>query len=228
MQNAEEELKQYRQQIYKDVVFLMNTRLKLLKEFADTKNRLAWNSVLGGLSSVLWDSLFDNLIVTLSWLYSSSSRDKRSLIWYLNQVKANTKKFSADEIDNQLKRIDEIKDVIEKVKTVRDKWVGHRDPIAFNNPEQFSEDYKINLNEFETLIHVAEEIIAEHFGRFEDAHPIFDLPINGIDLLVKGENSRVDIIRFGEKVVLSRRKPDFEEQKNNAVDELLNKHNLNY
>jgi len=37
MQNPEEELKQYRQQIYKDVVFLMNTRFKLLKEFADGK-----------------------------------------------------------------------------------------------------------------------------------------------------------------------------------------------
>lgn len=228
MQNAEEELKQYRQQIYKDVVFLMNTRLKLLKEFADTKNRLVWNSPLGGLSSVLWDSLFDNLIITLSWLYSSSSRDKRSLIWYLNQVKVNTKKFSDDEIDNQFKRIEKIKDIIEKVKIVRDKWVGHRDPVAFNDPEKFSQDYKINLNELETLIRIAEEIINEHFGRFEDTAVLFDLPIHGIDLLVKGENSRVDIIRFAEKIVLSRRKPDFEEQKNNAVDEILNKHNLNY
>lgn len=228
MQNPEEELKQYRQQIYKDVVYLMNTRLKLLKEFADGRNQLVWNSPLAGLSSVLWDSLFDNLIVTLSWLYSSASRDKRSLIWYLNKVKDNTDKFSDDEIDNQLKRIEETKDIIEKVKTVRDKWVGHRDPIAFNDPEKFLQDYEINLNELEASIRIAEKIISEHFGRFDDSHPIFDLPINGIDLLVKGENSRVDIIRFAEKIVLSRRKPNFEEQKNNAVEQLLNNHNLNY
>lgn len=228
MQNAEEELRQYRQQIYKDVVFLMNTRLKLLKEFADTKNRLVWSSPLGGLSSVLWDSLFDNLIITLSWLYSSSNRDRRSLIWYLNQVKVNTKKFSDDEIDDQLKKIEKIKDTIEKIKIVRDKWVGHRDPVAFNDPEKFSQEYKVNLSEFETLIRIAEEIINEHFGRFEDAEVLFDLPIHGIDLLVKGEKSRVDILHFAEKIVLSRRKPDTEEQKNNAVNEILNKHNLNY
>lgn len=228
MQNAEEELKHYRQQIYKDGVFLMNTRLKLLKEFADTKNRLVWNRPMGSLSSVLWDSLYDNLIVTLSWLYSSSSRDKRSLIWYLNQVRANTKKFSDDEINSHFRKIEEIKDVIEKVKTIRDKWVGHRDPVAFNDPEKFSQNYTINLNEFETLIRVAEEIINEHFGRFEETTVLFDLPIHGIDLLVQGETSRVDIIRFAERVVLSKGKSDFEEEKNNAINELLNKHKLNY
>ena len=228
MQNPEEELKQYRQQIYKDVVFLMNTRLKLLKEFTDNKNTLAWNSPLAGLSSVLWDSLFDNLIVTLSWLYSSASRDKRSLIWYINKVKENTDKFSDDEINNQFGKIEEVVDIIKKVKTVRDSWVGHRDPSAFNDPEKFLQDYEINLNELEALIKIAEEIINEHFGRFEDTAVLFDLPIHGIDLLVKGENSRVDIIRFAEKIILSRKKSDFEEQKNNAVDELLNKHNLNY
>ncbi len=228
MQNPQEELKQYRQQIYKDVVFLMNTRLKLLKELSDTKNLLVWRSPLGSLASVLWDSLFDNLIVTLSWLYSSASRDKRSLIWYLNKVKENMSEFSDEEIDNQIERINEIADIIDKVKTVRDKWVGHRDPVAFNDPESFLQTYNVNLNELETLIRCAEKIINEHFGRFEDSHVIFDLPINGIDLLVKGESSRVDIIRFAEKIILSRRKPDFEEQKNIAVDELLNKHNLNY
>ena len=228
MQNPEEELRQYRQQIYKDVVFLMNTRLKLLKEFTDANNRLVWKSPLGGLSSVLYDSLFDNLIVTLSWLYSPANRDKRSLVWYLNQVKANTDKFSSDEIDDQLKKIESVADIIDRVKTVRDKWVGHRDPIAFNNPKDFMDMNNIQIADFESLIRLAEEIINEHFGRFEDAHLIFDLPINGIDLLVKGENSRVDIIRFAEKIVLSRRKPNFEEQKNSAVEELLEKHNLFY
>ena len=228
MQNPEEELKQYRQQIYKDVVFLMNSRLKLLKEFADEENRLAWKSPLGSLSSILWDSLFDNLIITLSWLYSSSGRDKRSLIWYLNKVKENTNKFSDEEIYSQFEKINKVADTIDKVKTVRDRWIGHRDPVAFNDPENFLQSYNVNLGELEVLIRTAEEIINEHFGRFEDAHVIFDLPINGIDLLVKGESSRIDIIRFAEKIVLSRRKPNFEEQKNNAVEELLNKHNLNY
>lgn len=200
----------------------------MLKEFAEGKNTLAWNSPLAGLSSVLWDSLFDNLIVTLSWLYSSSSRDKRSLIWYINKVKENTDKFSDDEIKDQFGKIEEVADIIKKVKTVRDSWVGHRDPIAFNDSENFLQDYEINLNELEALIRTAENIISEHFGRFDDSHPIFDLPINGIDLLVKGENSRVDIIRFAEKLFLSRKKSDFEGQKNNAIDELLNKHNLNY
>ncbi len=223
MQNPEEELKQYRQQIYKDVVFLMNTRLKLLKEFADSKNQLVWNSPLGSLSSVLWDSLFDNLIVTLSWLYSSASRDKRSLVWYINKVKENTDKFSDDEINDQFGKIEEIADIIKKVKTVRDSWVGHRDPSAFNDPEKFLQDYKINLNELETLIRIAEEIIDEHFGRFEDTSVLFDLPINGIELLVKGESSRVNVIRFAEKLFLSRKNSDFEEQKGKAIKELLGK-----
>jgi hypothetical protein len=230
MNKPEEELRQYRKQIRTDVSFLMNTRLKLLKEFVEEKNKLAWNSPLASLSSVLWDSLFDNLIVTLSWLYSSSSRDKRSLVWYLKQVRANakvlSKVFSDDELNGQFARIEAKKEIIEKVKTVRDKWVGHRDPIAFNNPEKFLKDHEINLNEFESLIKVAEEIINEHFARFEEIYCVFDLPINGINLLVKGEKARVDVIKFAEKVILLKQDDDAENMMKEAVKSLLRNQEL--
>ncbi|CAN5231976.1 hypothetical protein BH10ACI1_BH10ACI1_04750 [soil metagenome] len=225
MQNPEEELKQYRQQIYKDVVFLMKTRLKLLKEFADGKNKLVWKSPLGSLSSVLWDSLFDNLIVTLSWLYSSASRDKRSLIWYINKVKEYTDKFSDDEIKDQFGKIEEVADIIKKVKTVRDSWVGHRDPLAFNNPEFFLQDYEINLNELETLIRIAEEIINKHFGRFEDTEVDFDLPINGIEIMAKGEQARISVINFATTLISVRRKSNSEKEKDEAIQVLLNNYN---
>ncbi len=227
MQNPEEELKKYRRQIYKDGVFLMNTRFRFLKEFTDNNNRVIWENPLGGLSSIFYDSLFDNLIVTLSWLYSESKQDKRSLIWYLNQIKANTKKFSDEEIDEQLGKINEVKNIIEKIHIVRSKWIVHRDPIAFNNPKDFLESNEVSLQDFETLIKLAQEIINEHFGRFEDTEVDFDLPVIGIDGLVWGEKARRDLLYFIEEIDLSGGKADSEERKNKAIESLLGKQNKN-
>jgi hypothetical protein len=192
-----------------------------LKEFSEKKNNILWEMAVGGLSETFYRSLADNLITTLSWIFSESNNDKRSIRWYLNRVKENVVE-SGDEIDEQLERLDNVNDVVNKIKTVRDKWVAHRDPVAFNNPNDFLEKINISIDDFESLIKLLEEIVNAHFERFEDTSVDFDLPINGIDIMTKGEKSRISLIDFAKEIFESGRN-NSEEQKNNAIKRLLEK-----
>ena len=224
MQNPEQELKKYRDQIYLDIIFLLNTRLKLLKEFSERKNDILWTMAVGGLSETFYRSLADNLVTTLSWIFSESKNDKRSLRWYLNQVKENVAGVK-DEIDKQLEKLDSVNDIVDRIKTVRDKWVAHRDPIAFNNPNDFLEKINISFEDFESLIKLVEEITNEHFEWFDDTSVDFDLPINGIEIMAKGEKARLALIDFARDMFESK-KSNSEEQKNNAIEKLLKKQSL--
>ena len=225
MQNPEEELKKYRRQIFQDLAVLLNFRFQLLTELTDNKNRVLWEA-LSGVFSVIYQSLFENLIITLSWLYSESKEDRRSLIWYLKQVKSHTQIFSDSEIEKQLEKIDQKKDIVAKLKTVRDKWIAHRDPIAFNNPNEFLNVNKIELQDFEILIKLAEGIIQEHYNKFEDTQVVFDIPTPGIYALCSSVEARKDLLNFLTELDTSIGKTDAEDRKNIAIDKLLQKHSL--
>jgi hypothetical protein len=226
--NPQEELKRYRKQIYLDVVFLLNTRLQLLKEFSEEKNSIVWKIALSGFSEMVYRSLFDNLITSLSWLFSESKMDKRSLYWYLNQVKSNKLAFSIDEIDEQINQLNSVKAIVDKIKIVRDKWVAHRDVNAFNNPTYFLQTNNIKIEDFEILVNLAKEIIGEHSGRFDDTELDFDLAIKGVELLADAEKSRISLLEFICEIDISKRKPDFEERKNKAIEKLFNDVNIQY
>ena len=190
-------------------MFWLNTRLELLKDFTDDKNSSLWDGRLGTLSGVLFHSLFDNLIVTLSWLYASlESDEKRSLRWYLCQVKEHSKVFTEQELNTQLQTIDSAEDIVIKVKTVRDKWIAHRDPKAFNKPHVFLQTYHIDISDLEKLIEIAKEILQEHSQRFDDTDLNFDAPLHGVELLVEGGRLRTEMIKLFEEIDLDQLRDD--------------------
>jgi AbiU2 len=168
MNNPEEELRQYREQIKKDIREIINPRLNYLKNLTDESNRLILEGRHGDVFVNFWWSLFDNLNVTLPWIFSKSGRDKRSLRWYLNQVKSNKVVFSEHEIDEQIKELDDLDEVIEKIKVLRDGWLAHRDPSSFKPRQDVLSTNKITLSDLEKLIILLRRIIKTHIERFEN------------------------------------------------------------
>lgn len=210
MQNPQSRIDDYQEQVYKDVVFLLNSRLSLLKQLNADENRILWAMAFGGTFYVFNNSLFDNLVVTLSWLFSD--REQRSLIWYLKQVKEHSQIFSKAEIDAQLKLIENAAETIEKLKTRRDKWIAHRDASASNNRDKFLKENKIEIEDFERLVNLAEEIIQEHFGRFQTAEVDFELPANDINDLARCISQRQELLLFLGEFDISIRKDNFMER----------------
>lgn len=211
MQNPQSQFDAHLNQTFQDIVFLLRSRIELLKQLSADENQILWSmGAIFGIFYVVHQSLLDNLIVTLSWLFSK--RDNKSLIWYLNQVREHSASFSRDEIDEQLNQIDALEDTIERVKTVRDKCTVHRDPNAVNNREKFLTENKLELADFENLINLAERIINCHFGRFQDTTLDFGLPSNDVGALARCLEQRAELLRFLEEFDISNKKPDFVER----------------
>lgn len=212
MQNPEQQIDDYQEQIFWDIVTLLNSRLQLLKELSSSNLATEWTmGALAGLHRTIYYSLFDNLIVTLAWLFSNKNVDKRSLFWYLKQVRNNCKKFSKDEIDTQLAEIEKVRDEISKITTMRDQWIAHRDSSAFNNREEFLEENEIEIRDLETLVNLAESIIDAHFGEFKDCEVDFTLPSNDFKDVINGLKQLHELVFFLNEFDISFGKPDFED-----------------
>lgn len=213
MQDPVKQISEYQDQSFSDIVFLLNSRFSLLKQLSERANQKVWRiAVIFGLLHTIYNALFDSLIVTLAWLYSKKLTDKRSLIWYLNQVKDNSKAFTKDEIDDQLNEIETHNDRILKIKNLRDKWITHRDPNAFNNRDQFLGENNLKIEDFEVLITLAEKIINKHFGRFQATEADFSLPSNDITDLARIINERNELLYFLEEFDIAKNKIDADER----------------
>lgn len=204
MIDPEAQLRNYRDQLFRDVVGLLDARLKLIKGFGESGNLVVWDPPFGGTSHTFYWALIDSLIVTLHWLYSKSSRDKRSLRWYLEQVRSNTRRFSEDELNAQIEQLDKLDGEFSKIDALRSQWISHRDPAAFNDPNKFLKDNAISVEEVEGLVNTAKSILEEHSKRFDEAFPIYDAPITGIDGLSECVTNRNQIFEFKRRAFSAR------------------------
>jgi hypothetical protein len=210
----------YQDKIYQVAIFLINPRLALLKQLNDGENKVLWSiAAFHGIFTVFYQSVFDSLIVTLSWLFSQKA--DRGLIWYLNQVKVHSKVFSKDEIDAQLKQIQDAEETIKKILIIRDKWIAHRDAAPFNNPDKFLEENEITIEDLEKLVNLAERIIQEHFGKFQDTFVEFELPSTNLDDLTRCMIQRNGFLNFLEKYDIGKRNPDYLERVSQARKKLF-------
>ena len=182
MQNPKKELQEYRDTLYKHDLILITARLNLLEQFHDPKHSLLWEGPHAFTISFFYQSIFDNLIITLSWLFSDSTTEKRSIVWYLNKVNEHNI-LSYDVIKANLQDIINEKDRIDKVKVVRDRWLAHRDPAPFNNPEAFFRENDISLDDLQALVNLAKRILREHFHLIDQMGISYDHPSADIKIL---------------------------------------------
>lgn len=88
------------------------------------------------------------------------------------------------------------------------------------------EKNQISIQDFESLVELAEEIINEHFEMFEDTSTLFDLPTSGVKELAQFVHAGEDLREFVKELVLSKKEGDFEERIIKATKSLLRKHNV--
>ena len=130
-----------------------------------------FNDFLFFLHGLLWDSI----VINLYWLYDK--KGERSIYWYLSQLKQSEPHIE-QQIDEQIKEIDELENEIKRVKKFRNKWIAHKDNeikrvkkfrnkwIAHKDKEPFekSEEFwkreeRLTIEEVEKLVKTASNVV---------------------------------------------------------------------
>jgi hypothetical protein len=99
---------------------------------------------------------------------------QRSFVWYINQLKEHStsfdppNKFTNDELDEQLSRIEGEETNLKVVGTYRDKWFAHRDKKYFDNPMKLWDDQPLEFEVLESTVDLAKKIVEEHFSRLRN------------------------------------------------------------
>ncbi len=221
MQNPEKQLNDYLDKISQEVTLLDET-LRSLKNIVEELSKNENEAIMKSywyLSRSLYDLLFDNLVLNLSWLFDKNG--ERSLIWYLTRMKEQSDKYfkslaerridyepkfyqtkqslevyqemknrfsvNKDErkrrikeaicgyrqlIDSLLSEIQSIEGKYLRLKDVRDKSIAHRDKQAFDDPAKFWEDAKITIEDIETLVILAINIVKKLYTVMRDTELI--------------------------------------------------------
>lgn len=113
---------------------------------------MLYEDSLQAIRKLLWHSV----LTDLSWFYDK--RGDRSVFWYLNQIKLDNKSLTSD-VDKYLSQISKLEDTVKKIKTVRNKWISHRDKAPFENPTTFWTDVNIvNLQDIDSLVGTLQDI----------------------------------------------------------------------
>jgi soluble cytochrome b562 len=151
----------------------------ILDEAKESENKVTFeffDELFNFIYSLLWESL----VINIGWIfhkkaYEKNKKQNRSLYWYLEQLR-HSKSVSENEINDYLKRLDNLTNEVDKVLKVRDKWVANRDKKAFENPDKYLKEVGLKLADVKILIKTAMEIIREKF-------PVTDLTSSGIHKL---------------------------------------------
>jgi AbiU2 len=105
---------------------------------------------------------------------------QRSFIWYLEQLKEHSTsfnpphKFTNEELDEQLTRIQNEADNLKIIGKYRDKWFAHRDKTYFDNPMKLWDGEPLELKVLESTVGLAKNIVEEHFSRFRDIGKVWN------------------------------------------------------
>ena len=132
---------------------------------------------------------------------------QRSFVWYINQLKEHStsfdspNKFTNDELDKQLLRIEGEDKNLKVIGLYRDKWFAHRDKKYFDNPMKLWDDQPLELGVLESTVDLAKKIVEEHFSRLRDTGKIWNAEhsseLNDIIFI------REKMLEYGEKLKLN-------------------------
>ena len=67
-------------------------------------------------------------------------------------------------IDGQLQQIKAQKDVIDRIRTHRDKTIAHLDKLYFDNPEAIFNDYPLSMTDVRSLMDLVRGILKSHYS----------------------------------------------------------------
>jgi AbiU2 len=172
-----------------NAVLDLNKKLKAIKYILDKakqpESKIALE-IFDELFEFIYLLLWESVVINVSWLYEKDwkldkngkrikKKETRSLYWYLEEEK---KSFPAktSEFDTQIAKMESLEITVNKVRSVRDKWVAHRDKKAFENPSEFLKGISLKLEDVKILIETADEIVLGNL-------PISDLTSTGIHRL---------------------------------------------
>ena len=234
MVNPKEQLEEYLDKIVV-TVWELNSNLSVirsLRDLNDPEKRDAYN-VLSEFFSFVHRSALTHLVLTIDRLYeepkqisrlcehcrnvvSEISYGERSLIWYLTQLKTHSKNFSepkkiSEEVEEQIKWIENESKSIKKIGLYRDKWFAHRDKKYFDNPQKIWAENPLLFEDLENLVNLSNKIVSRSFQRFRDSDiSWYSEHLVGLDRvfnLIK--SARKTIPRLGEYEIRERKIVEF-------------------
>lgn len=137
------------------------------------------------------NSIQRDLVIVLAKTFDPGSR--RSVLKLIDWIKENNNNLeykgqplTDEDIESFLQNVSGIEHILSKIKTQRDKFIAHDDPIYFDEPYRINEDAPINLDELERVLDVLREILFEIYSSIKNAH--FEMKLVGlrnIDFIVK-------------------------------------------
>lgn len=137
------------------------------------------------------NSIQRDLVIVLAKTFDPSSRRSIfKLIDWIKENKSNLKykgqPITDENIESYLQKIKSVKHILNKIKTQRDKFIAHDDPIYFDEPYRINEDAPINLDEFNSVLKVLRKILFGIYSSLENVHNEMKLVgIRNIDFIVK-------------------------------------------
>ncbi len=105
---------------------------------------------------------------------------ERSFIWYINQLKEHStsfekpQRFTNEELDEQLKEIEDERANLKIIGKYRDKWFAHRDKKYFDNPMKLWVDEPLNINVLESTVGLAKRLVEQHFSKIRGVGKIWN------------------------------------------------------
>lgn len=129
------------------------------------------------------NSIQRDIIITLAKTFDPTSR--RSIQKLIKWVKDNLKvinykgvPITNNDIQIYLLSIDEIDQILEKIKIQRDKFIAHDDPIYFDQPYQINEGASVDLNELRAVLKVLWDVLVAINESINNAH--YNINIAGV------------------------------------------------
>lgn len=127
-------------------------------------------------------SLQQSGFMGLSRIFESGRRSDKNIFKFLGFLEANHKYiFKENTVVNHLtiqedkKKLDEVKDIIDNLITWRDKIIAHNDKIYFKKEGLLSEQYPIEHNNIKMLIDLGAEILNKYQSAYNDKHTVMEV-----------------------------------------------------
>ena len=181
MQNPKSELRKYLDRLIHRLLYIkgLNYQLKLLREWETPKRMVAIET---GAYFFKLVSFSFNRTILIELCMLLDDREKKGIFDWLSKAKQFAKaleptKYNSDTdkreimktefyrniVTNQQKLISSKKNIIDRVKTRRDKVLTHSDAKYFNKPDDLYEKFPLSSVEIDDLIDTMTEILRKQY-----------------------------------------------------------------
>lgn len=186
MNNPKSQLDTYLKTLINNLLYLksLDEQLKTIKSW-ETPNRVNALNIGGYFIRLVTYSFYRTILIELYKLFAEN--EDRTLIDYLNKLKSNIDSVSPTKYDiqagenikikssvyigiinRQLKSIESKKEILKRIKALRDKTT-HADKDYFNNRTAVYKKYPVNNSDVDDLINLASRILKFHYSHIFNA-----------------------------------------------------------